>query len=160
MKDTPKFNELSALLCQRDNVYRLCPDNWSKVPQNGNYIALTPELYDYLSKEKEIKFLEEEKKQMYKLAKEVFYRKAPTFGEDSYSALVKEYSLRPGKKDRAKIKEEAIAKTKEYIKIEIEKWYKSFLIRKYLLDKLVLENQRLDLTDQNGNKLEEILKQY
>lgn len=148
------FDQTQILLFQRDNIYRLCPDSWGKVPQNVNYCCLGVELYDYLSKEHDFGFTVDEKKEMFRLAKEVFNRKAPHFGDDSYKFLMTE-ARKKKLKDKDRAKQEAITETKRLIKEEVEKWYKSLLVRKFLLDRYV-KGEEWDLVDQFGNKLQKV----
>lgn len=154
MKTNPHFNKLQTLLFQRDDIYRMCPENWGKVPQDTKYVVMAVELYDYLSGEHDFGFTVDEKKEMFRLAKEVFNRKAPHFGDDSYKFLMTE-ARKKKLKDKDRAKQEAITETKRLIKEEVEKWYKSLLVRKFLLDRCV-KGERWDLVDQFGNKLQKV----
>ena len=99
--------------------------------QHGRF-GLYDNLYDFLIKDgHKIEFDKETKKKLYALA-------VKTFNEERKSWI------------------QSGLMSEEGMKTECNKFYKSYLVRKYLLDHYTNTGETLNITDEQGNKIPKI----
>lgn len=113
---------------ENNNVVQKTTSPFSQFGRHGLY----DNLYDFLTKEgHKIEFDKETKKKLYTLA-------VKTFNEERKSWI------------------QSGAMSEEGMNTECNKFYKSYLVRKYLLDHYTNTGEKLSISDDKGNKINKI----